>query len=255
MKTSIFASWLSVAVIALFSLSSCKSCHDHPKPPEYGSMRVQVAHMWDDMHWELNKDFKHPTTGDTLNFSMFKYYISNIKLKNADGNWWTQEESYYLVDASVTDGNSFIIKDIPVGEYVEIQYTLGVDSVKNVSGVFDGALSVGNNMYWDWNSGFVMLKVEGSTPNSSTKKFAVHLGGFQGQYNIVTTKNTGFGNMKLFIDKTTQPQLWFKADLSTIWNTVGSMKNPDNSSVHMITGTSKKMGDDFYKSFIFDSIR
>src|SRR5690606_18580217 len=99
------------------------------------------------------------------------------------------------------------IDNVPAGYYVEIQYTMGVDSEKNVSGAQVGALSLSNGMFWDWNSGYIMLKAEGYSPQAENNGFAFHLGGFSGADNIVTTKPTilTFSNDTIFIKKGRAP--------------------------------------------------
>ncbi|MCU0495618.1 MAG: hypothetical protein MUD01_28865, partial [Chloroflexaceae bacterium] len=51
-------------------------------------------------NFSLNNPLIHPMTNDTLTFTTMKYYVSNLKLKLADGSWWVHPESYFLVDAS-----------------------------------------------------------------------------------------------------------------------------------------------------------
>ena len=72
------------------------------------------------------------------------------------------------------------LSDVPEGSYTEMSYVLGVDSTRNVSGAQAGALSTANGMFWSWSTGYIMLKAEGTSPNSGTGSFSFHLGGFSG---------------------------------------------------------------------------
>jgi hypothetical protein len=47
-----------------------------------------------------------------------------------------------------------------------IRFLLGVDSARNVSGIQTGALDPARGMFWTWNSGYVMAKIEGSSPSA-----------------------------------------------------------------------------------------
>ena len=112
--------------------------------------------------FKLDTFLVQPMTQDSLNFSTFKYYVSNFKLKKSDGSYWVHPESYFLVDLSNSESLELSFSDIPAGVYTDLVFTLGVDSLSNVDGAQTGALSVANEMFWSWNSGYIMLKAEGT---------------------------------------------------------------------------------------------
>ena len=95
---------------------------------------------------------------------------------------------------------------------------MGIDSLHNVSGAQAGALSLASGMFWDWNSGYIMLKAEGDSPNSPTGKFALHLGGFSGTNNIVTVKTAEFGKTVKVTNGTT-PTMTFTVNPARLWHT------------------------------------
>lgn len=118
--------------------------------------------------------------GDTLTIHRFKYYISHIQLLDEQGKKVKLPVQYYLIDAA--DSNSNMIRlNIPIGKYQSIQFLLGVDSARNVSGVQTGALDPLHGMFWTWNSGYIMAKLEGTATSSQIagKKFTYHIGGFK----------------------------------------------------------------------------
>jgi hypothetical protein len=121
---------------------------------------------------------------DTFTVTKFNYYISNVKLKRSDGQVFAENESYHLMK-HVEGENSFTITGVPPGEYSYLEFLIGVDSLRNVSGVQSGALDVANGMFWDWNTGYIFFKLEGNykdAANPSGHDYAIHIGGFQGQY-------------------------------------------------------------------------
>ncbi|MFD1631057.1 MbnP family protein [Pseudopedobacter beijingensis] len=132
----------------------------------------------------LNQDF----TIDIL-----KYYISNIKLKNTEGKEVVvpQDESYFLVDASEKESCYAHVK-IPEGDYTELSFVLGVDSLRNTKPVEErtGDLDPANGMYWTWNSGYIFFKMEGlsSLITSADKTYRLHIGGYGG-YDTPTINN------------------------------------------------------------------
>jgi len=249
-KASIILLFLS----AIF-FSNCKESGPEPISPTKGTLQIQFIHTWamDSHVFELNKKLFHPTTSDTLTFTKLMYYVSNIQLKNSDGSWWISPESYYLIDVSKPASMILNIIDIPTGTYSEMKYVMGVDSLRNVSGSQTGALSTANVMFWDWNSGYIMLKAEGISQNSATKSFAFHLGGFSGVNNIVTQKSTNFLGKSLNISDSKMPILAILANPARLWHTSPSLSV--TNAIQMPGAKAKVMAKDFYDGITFESLQ
>lgn len=246
--------WGVIALALSITIVACKKKKVEPTPVTgTDTVLLKIEHTWQDsLDFELNTNYVNPLTGDTLNFTTFKYYVSNIRLKNADGTWWTQPNSYFLLDITNGSTPSIELTNVPYGEYTDIEYVLGVDSIKNVSGAQDGALSPSNDMFWSWNSGYIMLKTEGISPNSSMGSFAFHLGGFSGANNVVTKKTHHFVGNSLSVTGNGHCQIHLAASPQTLWATVGSVSV--NSMIHMPGANAKTMADDFYGSIEFEHI-
>lgn len=246
----------SMALVALAASATLMSCKkDDPTPTtenptpsvETAEVRIEFEHQWDvagaAADFALNTAYTHPETGDDLTFTTFKYYVSNIRLKKQDGTWWTQPESYFLVDLSDASSTLLSIPNVPTGTYTEISYVMGVDSTRNVSGAQTGALSTTNNMFWSWNSGYIMLKAEGTSPQAVGNSFAYHLGGFTGANNIVTEKSAVFSAETLNVSTTGTNKVHFMVDPSLLFHTFGSVSN---GSIHMPGADAKTMATDLY---------
>lgn len=245
------------AAIILSTFTACKKDNNTTPAPNNvtkGSFKLEFEHIWGTpaTEFELGTDLIHPMTGDTLNFTKFKYYLSNIKLKKSDGTWWSEEESYHLIDISVAGSNVLKLDNVPSGTYTELQYTLGVDSTRNVSGAQTGALSISNGMFWSWNSGYIMLKAEGTSPNSSSGSFAFHLGGFKGANNIVTTRTTDFEGSTLDINPSASPQVHMQVNPAFLWCNGVSCKV--TNSIMMPGADAKIMANLFYNDIKFEHI-
>lgn len=117
---------------------------------------------------------------DTLVINRFKYYVSHIQLTNTTGKTIIPENQYYLIDIA-NEKSSAVQIMVPEGSYTGIHFLLGVDSIRNVSGVQTGALDPLNGMFWTWNSGYIMAKLEGTASSSmiAGKQFTYHIGGFR----------------------------------------------------------------------------
>lgn len=233
--------------------TGCKKDKITPENAETDTVILKIEHSWQDsLAFALNADLINPLTNDTLNFVTFKYYISNIRLKKADGSWWTQPNSYFLLDLSEGTTPSVPLAGVPKGEYTAVEYVLGVDSTRNVSGAQDGALSPSLGMFWSWNSGYIMLKAEGTSPNAGMGSFTFHLGGFSGANNIVTKRSHNFGSNSLSVTGNGNCEIRLSAAPETLWATSGSVSG--NSMIHMPGTGAKTMADDFYASFAFKQI-
>lgn len=209
------------AALALI-LGSCKK-YDAPKPepmPEpvggtnYGQLDITVSNVAGSTPVVLNTGNYTNSAGNTFNVSILKYYLTNIVLKKADGTTWTQPDSYYLINQATPSSMSIHIPGVPVANYTEMQFMIGVDAPRNTAGAQTGALDPVNAMFWDWNTGYIMAKLEGTSPQSTdaNNKIVFHMGGFTGPKNVLRTVSVVFPNQAM-VTKTQEPKVYLKADI------------------------------------------
>ena len=126
-------------------------------------------------------------------------------------------DTYFLVDES-RDSTKTIRIAIPPGSYDRLDLLLGVDSTRNVSGAQTGALDPVNDMFWTWSTGYIMSKLEGSSPLSTqpNNRIQYHVGGFAGPNSALRTIETGFFSpieikawQTLQVSLTAEVQRWF----------------------------------------------
>ena len=235
-----------IAVAFLVGLSSCENDDENNNNSEEvttADFHLNFEYVWgmNMADFNLNDTLNHPMTGDTLAFTKFQHYISNIKLIKDDGSVWTQEESYYLLDVNDANSLSINITDVPEGMYNAIEITFGVDSTRNVSGAQTGALDVVNGMFWSWNTGYIMLKAEGVSPNADGGTFAYHLGGFSGENSVLSTREFALSS-DLMIHDGHHHAVNFRVNPAKLFHTYGSVSN---GSMHMPGENAKIMADDF----------
>lgn len=125
---------------------------------------------------------------ESFSVRSFKFYVSEIDLVNeVSGTTFQLDRSqFYLID--VSDSTSLSVAfNAPANQYHSIAFTIGVDSIRNVSGAQTGALDPARGMFWTWNTGYIMAKLEGYSPASSqpNQLFEYHIGGFKGENNVV----------------------------------------------------------------------
>jgi hypothetical protein len=241
--------WPMLILALVISVSSCNKEDDTPDETPSGEFSVNFNYVWGpaQLPFSLNEELTHPRTSEKLTFSAFRFYVSNIKLQKDDGTWWIHPESYFIVDAFSVSRSTFAIDNVPTGNYVAMEYTLGVDSVRNVSGAQTGALSPANGMFWSWNTGYIMVLAEGNEADEGM--FAYHLGGFSGSNNIVTVKTADFGEGSLLVAEGSNPTVKMVCNPARLWHTidgiaeVSSIMSPGSDAVTAAT--------DFYGTFSF----
>jgi hypothetical protein len=157
--------------------------------------------------------------GEDYTVSKLKYYISNISLIDSFGNSHYVNDSYFLVDQS--DPSSFKLNfQSDIGRYKAVQFLIGVDSIRNVSGAQTGALDPAKEMFWTWNSGYIMAKLEGtsSLSNLPDNRIEYHIGGFHGENKVLRTVALPFDQIypisidkMLTIEINSEVQSWFSS--------------------------------------------
>ncbi len=124
--------------------------------------------------------------GQVHHFSEAKYVISNIRLVKNDG----KEIPYHIndLDQGATVINqakasslSYVLRDIPKGEYKQVKFGLGVRSDLNVLNeakfpVFYAAAGANDTeMMWEWGTGYRFTKIEGFY-EADHKTLSIHTG-------------------------------------------------------------------------------
>ncbi|NIG53614.1 MbnP family protein [Chitinophaga sp. Cy-1792] len=154
-------------------------------PPADTSLIISFFNYVDDQPLHYNETAYTNTAGETLTISKFMYYISNIELQQDNGKVVRVPDQYFLINDADPAGRAIYLPEIPAAAYTAISWTIGVDSIKNVSGAQAGALAPENGMFWTWNSGYIMAKMEGHSKSAPTAlhEFQLHVGGFKSPYN------------------------------------------------------------------------
>jgi hypothetical protein len=181
--------------IILCSLFACqKDEQTSPNPDRStGSVVIKFDNRFGTTKLLLDGTEYQNALGETLVISRFDYYISNIKLQRLDGSFYTvpQDSSYFLVREEQLSSQRITLRNVPLGEYKSISFTIGVDSLRSTmplaqrTGMLDPGTSAAD-MYWTWNSGYIFVKMEGSSPaiaadpSTGKRNFWFHIGGFGG---------------------------------------------------------------------------
>ena len=128
---------------------------------------------------ELNKEYVSENK-DTLQLTVFKFYISNLKLEYADKTTYSEPDSYYLIDIENPNSCKIPIEKTTGKTISKVSFSVGIDSLTSVSGALEGDLDPTKGMYWAWQSGYINMKLEGRSSSCKTRKneFQFHIGGY-----------------------------------------------------------------------------
>ena len=218
-----------LAGVMTLAFSACKKEETQDPPAsQFGDFKLVFDAVWaaNMDPFFMNAQIFHPKTGDSLTFTTFKFYVSNIKLKKSDGTLWEANESYHLVDLADPTRLTFDFTNIPAGTYTGVLLTMGVDSARNVSGNQDGDLDPVLGMYWNATDGYIMIKAEGQAPQSPTGTFAYHLGGFSGPDKVVMDRDINFPTSgPLTISANSTPNLHIVVNPARLFHSYGSVTN------------------------------
>lgn len=185
----------------------------------------------------------------------FRYYISNIFFQDGAKKSETNK-SIYLIDEAKDESKS-ISFSVPAGEYSSLDFQIGVDSIYNVSGAQTGPLDPTKDMFWTWNTGYVMAKLEGISPASKVVngKYEFHIGGFAGKNNVLKTVTLPFPDNKpvqLSSGKTTE--IIILADADTWFQNPNDLKIADRPAINSPGKFAVAMSENYIKMFTIEKV-
>ena len=202
-------------------------------------------------HWVGNKALKlfdetyTNRFGEPFVISKFKYYISNISFTDANGKAVNLPDNYYLVNEA--DSLSKTIQLPSAAAIKSISFLVGVDSIRNVSGVQTGSLDPANGMFWTWNSGYVFAKLEGQSDSSHAPahNFTWDVGGFRQHENALR-------KIKLTIEQSalsSQNTIIVNADVLKWFDAVHSLKISQSPVCHQPGKLAMQIADNYRTMF------
>ncbi len=220
---------LPLAFFGMVLLNGCSKDKDGPVAPAtpvtpaatMGTLTVDVENVVGADPLVLDTRTYTSPAGEPFTVEKFNFYLSNFKLRRADGSEYTVPESYFLIRERPTgplpgDGKHFVLDSIPVGDYTGLSFLIGVDEARNTAGAQTGALSPDNYMFWTWSQGYIFLQLEGRSPASGETTdhlIAYHIGDFRRPNNLRVVAPPLPGGAVIPIKGGHAPVLNLRADL------------------------------------------
>ncbi len=202
--------------------------------PETGVLNINVNYEFKGEPIVFNTKNYVNAANDTFTIREIKHYFSNVTLINHEGKS-INLNNYHLLDASNANTTSITITNVPPGNYKSVSILLGVDSVRNHSGLQEGALDPAWSMFWTWNTGYIFFRINGLISNGEAYTFDVG-GDKHAPYNVM--------DLSAFKVKSIDPTFNLGLDINEMYQNpeVYSFKT-DGFSIHSDTDPGvNKMG-------------
>jgi hypothetical protein len=223
-----------------------------------------------------NQDLKLDSTsytnssGEDFTVSRLNYIISNIRLLKEDGSTYTipQDSSYFRILESDPKSQQVILRNLPDGNYSGLEFMIGVDSLRSVSGIEKrkGALDPSGDMesdgmYWAWSSGYVFLKLEGASSQASSAngKFYYHIGFFGGfdskTVNNIKTVKLDFEGSKARVQDGSIPQVRLVGDVQKVFSGPAPISIKEHPSIMFDFALSARAANNYKSMFSFGGVK
>lgn len=235
-----------LTLVLSFALFSCKKKPEPVVPEPVGSVTVNMKHVVDNMDLVLNSSYKTPH-GDTIRITKFIYYISNIELVRTDNTTHKVPESYHLVDHSKPATVAIRLDQVPAGTYSGMRYMIGVDSTRNVSGAQSGDLDQAKGMFWSWSTGYIFLKLEGTSNQSGAvnKGVTYHIGGHKGVNKAQRSGVIEFGSTAISVTDGSSSSVNLKVDVNEIFDSPNTLDFSQDYYIMSAGANAKKIADNY----------
>lgn len=251
MKYNLFVRSVVASVVLVLAVWACDTVDPDTSfnPVGPGALRLVFDNVVGSQDLQLNTGTYRNASGESFTPTTFNYFVSNLKLTHADGGVYVvpQDSSYFLIKEGVPASQTITLPNVPAGSYTAVSFVLGVDSLRSTAdisrrtGVLDpaGDHTSANGMYWSWNSGYIFLKLEGTSPSAPTdatgnNTFRYHIGFFGGRdtrtINNLKTVPISFGSDVATVTPKQRPTVTLQADVLKLFDgpaTVSIAKNPE----------------------------
>lgn len=128
---------------------------------------------------EIGKNYYSKKINDSVQIDNLKMYITHFFFLSEGNVMDTTFKRFHLID--LENPATLKMHYATSKKFDQIRFSLGIDSLTNVSGAMGGDLDPTTGMYWAWQSGYINFKLEGKSKACATRNnvFQFHLGGYQ----------------------------------------------------------------------------
>jgi len=249
---------LLIGIVGFFSCKKdTKSSTSTTTPPPTNTatsndVKLNFTNMVGSTILKLSKDtayhgFVTPkylnANNDTFYVTRLKYYMSGIRLKKSDGSYYNEvggSTRYHLLDASDSVNTcTFNLPSVPLGNYVSLEFIIGVDSAANCSGAQTGSLDPIHGMFWSWASGYIFFKLEAYSPSAPVSPYhnlQFDIGGYLAPNDNIKTISLPLSGTNLTVVGDHISTIYLKTDI------LEALKTPTTINFATTTGAGSPSG-------------
>ncbi|MDX2190454.1 MAG: MbnP family protein [Bacteroidota bacterium] len=256
---SISSKIILLAVFLGVLISSCNKKHDDPQPvqiPVETAKPQNVTFKFKPVKGDSSINFYstfRTGAGVRFNLSMYRYYLSNIKLVKNDGSEYSIADKYLLVTPNIEE---YSLGEVPAGDYKGIKFSVGIDSATNHKDPTfypnTSPLSIQSPaIHWSWNSGYIFMMIEGTCDTTSTGNDVLTYGRFSKDmfFHIGLDKHYRQVSLNKSFNISSSPQtITIMADIDKFWTNV-DLKTENQTHSFSNTELAKKVADNFPNMF------
>lgn len=147
------------------------------------ALRTVQVRPWFGTHpLRLEAPAGRTAAGEAVTISTLRFYFTGLTLQHADGRASTDPTGYHLLDADDPASWAVAVPLASEAPVVAVSLVRGTDSAANAAGALGGPLDPALGMYWAWQSGYVNVKLEGTSPVrpvAARRGFSFHVGGYR----------------------------------------------------------------------------
>lgn len=167
--------------------------------------------------------------GETYSIKKLQYYLGHFRIGGTGS--MPEGDAYFLVKQTYMEEAKPLELKLPAGTYTSLGFTLGIDSIDHCSGAQSGALDPINNMFWTWNSGYVIYKLEGNSPASPSDlgRIEHHIGGYKAGEDVAQTiiMNASKEN-PIRVLKGRVTDIFIRVNLDAYWDGIQQIRISEN---------------------------
>ncbi|WP_338815089.1 MbnP family protein [Bernardetia sp. Wsw4-3y2] len=221
----------------LVLFSACSE-NESKKDDETEKITLELEFFVKDKPLKLLQEYQNDLHQKYL-LENFKFYLSNFEFESASTNETFKVEDSYLLFSADREATTFE-REILVkkGDFSKMNFSIGVDSIKNTSLDNTGDLDISNSMAWDWNTGYKFVVMEGkyfndvSNPNASIP-LVFHIG-LNSNYKKVSLSFDSVNDKGIF--STENKKIVLRVDLNDFFSSPNQI---DFNEINNIMGGGK----------------